>query len=415
MKKLIKNASSIITVNSDGKGFKRGSELNDIGILENHSLLIEDGIIKDIVPSSESVIVDEVIDVKDKIVLPGLIESHTHLVFAGSRANEFVMKLKGSTYEEISLAGGGIMNTVQAVRKSGIKELSDIAQLRIDNFISQGVTALEIKSGYGLDLENEVKMLETIKLLDQNNPIDIFPTFLGAHTFPPEFKFNRSKYMECLLEDMLPYIAREKLAVFCDGFCETTAFTPEEIDVLFTKAAESGLLLKLHTDQFNSIGGIDTAVKHNAVSVDHLEVLPEDCFEQIAGSDTVCTLLPGVSFFLNYRFAPARKLIEHNAIVSLATDYNPGSSNINNVFFIMSLAAIKMGMSVPEIISAYTINAAKALNISSKTGSIEIGKSADFAVFNTTDYNELVYNIGQNLNYMTIKNGNIIYTKKEKI
>jgi imidazolonepropionase len=409
MIKVLENAAAIVTVDTKGKNYKRGNELNDISVLTDHSIIVEDDIIKDIVPSSSKITSDIQINLKDKTILPGLVESHTHLVFAGSRSNEFVMKLKGSSYEDISRAGGGIMNTVHAVRESSVEELYKIAAPRVHNFIRQGVTTLEIKSGYGLNFENEIKLLKTIRKLKENFPIDILPTFLGAHTFAAEFQGDHKSYINELTEKMLPFISANKLALFCDGFCETTAFSPDEIKFIFTKAKEHGLLLKLHTDQFNSIGGIDTALNLDAVSVDHLEVLPDKYLSILGSSETVCTLLPGVSFFLNYQFAPARELISSNAIVSIATDYNPGSSNINNVFFIMSLAAIKMKMNIPEIISAYTINAAKSVNTSSYNGSIEIGKKADFAVFNTSDYHDLVYNIGQNLNSITIKNGNVIW------
>jgi len=397
MRKIITNPSQIVTVDTKGRNYKRGSELKDISVLFDHSLVIEDDIIKDLIPSSSSskVSADIEINADGKIILPGIVESHTHLVFAGSRANEFVMKLKGSTYEEIALAGGGIMNTVRAVREADIQELYNLAVPRVQNFISRGVTTLEIKSGYGLDYDNEIKILKTINELDNNFPIDVLATFLGAHTFPPEFKTRRESYIRLLTEKLIPYIASNKLAVFCDGFCESTAFSPEEIEAVFRKAKESGLGIKLHTDQFNSIGGIDTALKLKAECVDHLEVVPEKYFTMLGSSETVCTLLPGVSFFLNYQYAPARGLINSNAVVALATDYNPGSSNINNPFFIMSLAAIKMKMSAEEIISAYTINAAKSLKMSSLTGSIEIGKKADLALFDAPDYNELIYNIGQ--------------------
>ena len=209
---------------------------------------------------------------------------------------------------------------------------------------------------------------------------------------------------------MLPHIAKQKLALFCDGFCESTAFSSDQIDFIFTKARELALKLKLHTEQFNSIGGLDVALNHNAVSVDHLEVLIEEDILKLANSDTVSVLLPGVSFFLNYQYAPARKLIDNNAIVALATDYNPGSSHISNLSLIMSLAALKMKMTIEETINAVTINAAKALSVEESVGSIEIGKQADFSVFNTEVYSDIVYNIGKNLNCITIKNGEIVYS-----
>ena len=351
----------------------------------------------------------KIIDVSGKTVLPGLVECHTHTAFAGSRADEFRQKLNGIGYEEIAKKGGGINTTVQAVRSSSFEELVNIIKPRIEHFISQGITTLEIKSGYGLNFENERKLLQIINFLNEIYPIEIVPTFLGAHTFPKEFKDNRKGYVDEIINKMIPHFAEQKLAEFCDGFCEATAFSSNEIDEIFTCADKHGLKLKLHTEQFNSIGGFDVALKHKAVSVDHLEVIKDEDIPKLGKSDTVAVLLPGVSFFLNHQYAPARKLIEQNAIVALATDFNPGSSHISSLSLIMSIAALKMKMTIEETISAVTINSAKALCREKSIGSIEIGKKADFAVFNTTDYADIVYSIGSNLNCMTIKDGIIIY------
>ncbi len=411
MIKLFRHPSQIVTVDTKGKNVKRGKELNDLSVLTDHSLLIENNLIKDFIPNSsiKHISADKIIDVKDKIILPGLVECHTHTAFAGSRSDEFRMRLAGAHYEEIAKAGGGINTTVSAVRNLSFDELVNIIAPRIKDFIAQGVTTLEIKSGYGLDFENEIKLLRIINYLNEIFQIDIIPTFLGAHTFPNEFKNDRKGYVNLITERMLPYIAENNLAKFCDGFCEKAAFSANEIDKIFSKAAGLGFEIKLHTEQFNPVGGIDTALKHKAVSVDHLEVLEEKDFYKISESDTVAVLLPGVSFFLNYNFAPVRKLIDNNAIVALATDFNPGSSHISNLTFIMSLAALKMNMTIEETISAVTINSAKALNLSKDRGSLEIGKKADLAVFDAKDFADIVYSIGKNLNHLTIKNGNIIY------
>lgn len=413
MKTLLFNPASIVTVDTSGKNFKRGKELSDIGCIQEHSIVLEDDLIKDIISTSSinKNNFDEVIDLSGKTILPGLIECHTHTAFAGSRADEFRKKLNGIGYEEIAKKGGGINTTVTAVRSSSFEELVNIIKPRIDHFISQGITTLEIKSGYGLDFENERKLLQVINFLDEIYPIDIVPTFLGAHTFPKEFKDNRRGYLDEIINKMIPHFAEQKLAEFCDGFCEATAFSAIEIDEIFSAAVKNGLKLKLHTEQFNSIGGLDVALKHKAVSVDHLEVIKDEDIPKLSKSDTVAVLLPGVSFFLNHQYAPARKLIEQNAIVALATDYNPGSSHISSLSLIMSLAALKMKMTIEETISAVTINAAKALCREKSIGSIEIGKKADFAVLNTLDYADIVYSIGSNLNCMTIKNGRIVYQK----
>lgn len=413
MLKIIKNPAQIVTVDTKGKNFKRGSELNEINVLDNHSIIIENDIIKDILPNSsiEKYTYDIEIQTKDKVVLPGLIDCHTHTTFAGSRANEFKMKLAGVSYEEIAKSGGGINSTVHAVRKSSFDELVNICIPRIKYCISQGITSLEIKSGYGLSYYDEVKLLKVIEHLNKIFPIDIIPTFLGAHTFPPEYKNDHEKYINIIKDEMIPYISQNKLAKFCDAFCETTAFSIEQVDDIFNKAKKEGLLLKLHTDQFNSIGGLDLAIKHNAISVDHLEVVKDEEIEKLSKTDIVVILLPGVSFFLNYDFAPARKLIDSGAIVALSTDFNPGSSHISNLNLIMSLASLKMKMTIEETISAVTINAAKALSIEQYCGSLEIGKKADLAIFNTTNYADIVYQVGKNLNSITVKNGEVIYNE----
>lgn len=413
MKTLFTNAAQIVTCNSNGKNLKRGKDLSEIFVLENHSILVEDGIIKDILPyySTSNIQIDKKINLSGKVILPGLIDCHTHTAFAGSRANEFREKIAGVHYEEIAKRGGGINTTVTAVRNSSLTELVELMKPRVQEFIAQGVTTLEIKSGYGLDFVNEIKLLHAIKIINEIFPIDIVSTFLGAHTFPVEFKEDHSAYVDLLINKMIPHITKNNLAEFCDGFCESTAFTSKQIDRIFTAAANAGLKLKLHTEQFNNVSGLDVALKHNATSVDHLEVLSEKDFSKFSTTETVAVLLPGVSLFLDYQFAPARMLIENNAIIALATDYNPGSSHILNLHLIMSLAAIKMKMKIEEIINAVTINSAKALNREKIVGSIEIGKNADFAVFNTEDYSDIIYNVGRNLLSHTIKSGEIVFQK----
>jgi imidazolonepropionase len=412
MIKLFKNANQIVTVNSEEKNYKKGSDLNEVGILENHNIVVENDTIKDFVTASATVKkIDQTIDLKGRVILPGLIDCHTHTAFAGSRANEFREKISGVDYEEIANRGGGIKATVKAVRESSHDELINLIQPRIDYFIQQGVTTLEIKSGYGLSFYDEIKLLQVINQLNAKNSIDIIPTFLGAHTFPQEYVNDHDKYVDIIIHEMLPYISKNNLATFVDAFCEKTAFSVDEVDNIFKAAVKEGFELKLHTDQFNSIGGIELGLKYKVTSIDHLEVVNDSLLNSISKSDTVSVLLPGVSFFLSYDYAPARKLIDNGAIVALSTDYNPGSSHIANVNLIMSLAALNMKMSIEETISAFTINAAKALNMQSSVGSIEPGKKADFCVLETDDFADLVYQVGKNINCMTIKNGEIIYTK----
>ena len=413
MRILLKNASQIVTVDTKGSNLKRGKDMNEISPLSGHSIIIENDKIADIIPSSsESAhVFDNEIDLSGKVVLPGLVECHTHTAYAGSRANEFRMKLRGVSYEEIAEMGGGINSTVSAVRNSTKQDLKNLTHKRVKNFIRQGITSLEIKSGYGLNFENEIKLLEVINEVAQESDIDIYATYLGAHTIPPEYKSDRRGYINSITREMIPYIAKEKLATFCDAFCETTAFTPEEVREIFNAASIIGLKLKLHSEQFNNIGGLDLGIEMGVLSIDHLEVIKNDDIPRLASHDIVAVLLPGVSFFLNYGFAPARGIIDANGIVALSTDFNPGSSHISSFNLIMSLAALKMKMSVEEVISAVTINSAKALGINNLTGSIEPGKKADFSVFDTDDYSDIIYSVGSNLNVMTIKNGKIIYQK----
>ncbi|MDH7603277.1 MAG: imidazolonepropionase [Melioribacter sp.] len=413
MRKLIKNPALIITVDTNGKNFKRGKELSNISVLTNHSILIENGIIKDLVPNSSlnKISADEVIDVKDKIVLPGLVECHTHAAFAGSRSIEFFQRLKGASYEEILQNGGGIISTVQSVRNSSYDELINLLQPKIDNFISQGITTLEIKSGYGLSYYDEIKLLQVINHFKKFYKIDIIPTFLGAHVFPLEYKNDHEGYLNLLTDELLPYIIKNNLSEFVDIYCESSAFNLKETELIISKAKKLNYKIRIHTNQFNSIGGIQLAIKHKVLSVDHLEVINENEINDLAESETVAVLLPGASFFSNTNYAPARSLIDKNAIVALSTDYNPGTSNIINLHLIMSLAAIYMKMTAEEIISSVTINAAKALSMDQITGSIEINKLADFAIFDVKDYKDIIYNIGQNLTLMTIKKGEIIYQK----
>ncbi len=408
---VISNPAQIITVDTHGKNIKQGNSLKEIEALSDHHLIIENGIIKDFVPLNTASVLhyDELIDGTGKTVVPGFVECHTHTVFAGSRADEFNEKLKGISYEEIAKRGGGIIKTVETVRNYSFEKLANISGERVNNFIRQGVTTLEIKSGYGLDFNNEIKMLKAINYLNSVYPINIIPTFLGAHVFPPEYKNNKKGYIDIIINKMLPYISQNNLARFCDGFCEPSAFSFEEIDEIFTAAKNLEFELKLHTDQFNNTGGIDLAIKHKALSVEHLEVINKTDINKISNTGIVSVLLPGASFFLKQKYAPARKLIDAGAIIALATDYNPGSSNISRISLIMSLAALNMGMTAEEIISAYTINPAAALNLNNSTGSIEISKKADLAILNTDNYSDLIYRVGENLNCMTIKEGKIIY------
>lgn len=412
MYKRITNPSVILTLDTKGIGRKSAKNSSDNGVLEGFDIIIENDKIKDFIPSGSNFsLPHKKVDAKGRTVLPGFVECHTHALHLGDRSNEFKMKLAGKSYDEIAAAGGGIVSTMKAIRAANDSELLATLLKKIDLFIAQGVTTLEVKSGYGLDFESELKMLRIINKAGELRNIRIVPCFLGAHTVPPEFKSNRQGYIELILNKLMPVVKSENLASRCDAFCESSAFSPSEVKIIFEQAKELGFNLTLHTDQFTNIGGLELAVSINALSADHLEVLKENQIPLISSSNTVAVLLPGVSYTLDYNYAPARQLIDSGATVALATDYNPGTSNINSVALIMSLAARKMRMGLEEIISAYTINSAAALGVSNETGSLEPGKNADIAILNTANPNRLIYDTAQNLNGTTIRSGKIVYNK----
>jgi imidazolonepropionase len=413
MKLLIENAKQIVTCRTSGRKFNSGKQQSRIGLIKNASIYIENGIIKWIGKKSEvrSQKLDlkraERIDASGKIIFPGFVDSHTHLVFAGDRSNEFAMRMEGKTYEEIAQAGGGIINTVSAVRRTSKAKLKAIAKESVWNSISFGVTTIEGKSGYGLDTKNEIKMLEVINELNKEMPIDVYSTFLGAHAFPIDIP--RKDYIDMILYEMIPVIAKRKLASFIDAFCEKNYYTPAETHKIFEQGVKFGLVPKLHTNQFHSVGGIETAVKSKAISVDHLEVMTSKEINLLKGKNIIACVLPGVSYFLNIPYAPARKLIDNNIPVAIATDFNPGSCMSENIQLVMSLAAQKMKMSVNEIINSVTVNAAASLNISDRVGSIEIGKQADLLIFNMPSYEHLIYHFGVNQLESVIKKGEMIF------
>lgn len=415
MNYLIKDIANLVTcINLTGKP-KKGKEQSDIGLIKDGNVLIEND--KIIFAGNKSGLRDflktkkikyETIDGKNKTVMPGFVDSHTHLVFAGSRANEYEMRIKGSTYEEIAKAGGGISATVNAVRNSTKNELFVLAEKRLLNFLKYGTTTLEAKSGYGLNLKNEIRMLEVINKLNEKNiyGLNILPTFLGAHSVPKEM--NKKDYIDLICFEMIPLIAKRKLAKFIDVFCEVNYFDANETESILSLGSRFGLIPRIHTDQFNSIGGIDVAIKVNAISVDHLEVLKTNDIKKLTGKNIIATLLPGTSYFLNIPYQPARELIDNNVPVALATDFNPGSCNTENLQMIMSLASLKMKMSAEEIINAVTINSAHSLFLQKQIGSIEEGKYADLLVFDFPSYKDLLYHFAVNQLQFVFKKGNKI-------
>ena len=348
----------------------------------------------------------ELIDADFGMVFPCWVDSHTHLVFSDFRENEFVDRINGMSYEEINTKGGGILSSVNSIDKISENELYKISEERLKKIISLGTGAIEIKSGYGLSTNGELKMLRVIDKLKKNFPITIKSTFLGAHSIPKKYKKNRKRYIDLIINDMLPKIHDKKLADFIDVFCEKDYFSVDEMRNLITNGKKFGLIPKVHINQFNDINGIKTAVELNCISVDHLEILSEKDIKILKESKTVATLLPTCSFFLNIPYSPARKLIDNNIPVCLASDYNPGTSPSGNMNFVNSLGCLKMNLTPEEVINASTINGAYAIGISESEGSITKGKKGNiFITEKISSYSYLPYNYGDNSIKNIIING----------
>ena len=359
--------------------------MQSLPVLENAWIALEDGMIADFGEMTDwPGITDwrdlEVIDASGKYVLPSWVDSHTHVVYAGSREGEFADRIAGLTYEQIAARGGGIINSVAKLRKTSEDELFENAFVRLNDMMMMGTGAVEIKSGYGLNLESELKMLRVIRRLKNEHPLLIKATFLGAHAYPAEFKENKEGYLDLLLNEMIPEVAKQGLADFIDVFCELNYFSTEDTARILDCGARYGLVPKVHVNQFNSIGGIQTCVEHHARSVDHLEVLTDADIEALQNSDTIPVALPGCSLFIKIPYTPARSIIDAGLPLALATDYNPGSAPSGNMNLVNSLACIQMNMTVEETINASTINAAFAMNISEYCGSIARGKLANLFI-----------------------------------
>jgi imidazolonepropionase len=413
---LIKNISALVTCRDLNGIPKSGGSLTQIGLLKNSNIFIEGSKIVFVGNATELKLFLKQnkkknfieIEGKHKTVMPGFVDSHTHFVFAGSRADEYEMRIAGSTYQDIAKAGGGIAATVNAVRKSSKAVLRNNSEKNLKNFIEHGTTTLEGKSGYGLDTDNELKMLEVINSLARKNKygMDIIPTFLGAHSVPKDV--TKEKYINKICYEMIPMIAQGKLAKFIDVFCEKGFYSAEETEKILTIGSRFGIIPKMHADQFSSSGGIEVALKVKAISVDHLEALSASDIKRLQYKSIIATLLPGASYFLDMQYPPAREIIENNIPVAIATDFNPGSCMSENMQIIMSLASLKMKMTCEEILNAVTINAAYALYLQESVGSIETGKQADVLIFDFSNYRDLIYHFGVNQIEKVIKKGNIV-------
>ena len=396
---LIKNCKEVV---SSGEKFTRGKKMKNINIWNDIDIAISGNKIIDM-GKNLKYRPNRVIDASDYVVMPGFIDSHTHLVFSGARDDEYLMRVRGESYEKIAEKGGGIKNTVSNTRKMSEEELLEISEKRLKKLLSYGTTTVEIKSGYGLDKETELKMLRVIKKLDKKYPNTVIPTYLGPHEIPQNY--TEEEYIDFVCNEVLPEIKNKELAVFTDIFTEKGVFSIKSTEKYFKCAQDLGFKLKIHADELNPLGGAEIAAKYGAYSADHLMEITDKGIKKLGSSNTVATLLPGTSFFLmKDKYAPARKLIDNNAIVSIASDFNPGSSNGFNMQFMMNLASLYLKMEIEEIINAVGINAAKALDLNDR-GTIAKNKRADLLFLDIPNYKYLVYQYGLNNVKMVIKNG----------
>jgi imidazolonepropionase len=409
---IIKNASELITCGGDVP--KRGTSLSRLMIVKNGFLAAREGNIVFI--GDEEAFHHEVeplpsatiIDAASRVVMPGFVDPHTHLVFAGSREEEFILRLSGMSYREIAARGGGIMNTVNATRKASEEELFELARARLNKMLAKGTTTCEAKSGYGLSLNGELKILRVMKKLNEEHPMDIVPTFLGAHTIPSEYKKDREAYIELITKEMIPRVAEERLAVFCDVFVEQGAFTPVEGEKVLNTGKNHGLRPKVHADQLSPGVGAEFAAKNDAISAEHLEYIGETGIRALAEKKIAGILLPTSNFFLRQKkLPPVKEMIEAGVPIALGSDFNPGTSPVESMQLVIYLACLLYGLSVTEAISAATINAAYAIGVEREVGSLAPGKKADIIIFNFESHSHLVYHFGDNHINKVIKDGRL--------
>ena len=409
---LIVNAKELLTL-AGSNNPRTGLEMNELSIIMNGAIAIKNNTIID-VGSTKNLLrkfddTSTVIDASEKVVMPGFVDSHTHPVFKQTRENEFEMRIKGRSYVEISQSGGGIRSSIAGVRETSEEELYKLAEKRINKIISNGTTTLEAKSGYGLSTESEIKMLKVIKRLDENLPIDIIPTFLGAHEFPIEYKDDKEKYIDILINEMMPKIREMNLAEYCDIFTEDHVFNIEQSRRILNRAKELGFKIRMHADEIKPIGGAELAGEVGAVSADHLGAASDAGIKALRDNGVIAILLPGTIFSLGMKsYARAREMIEAGLPIALATDFNPGSCNCDSMQFVITLACLQMKMTPAEAITASTINAAYSLELGDKIGSIEVGKKADILIMDMPSYQYLPYHFGSNNVETVIKNGKVI-------
>ena len=413
-KRYIRNAAELVTCR--GAAPKRGAEMADIGLIKNGGVLIHDDVIFAVGTTEElDKLADdsyEIVDATGKTVMPGFVDSHTHFIFGGYRAEEFGWRLKGDTYMSIMQRGGGINATVVPTKEATVEQLVEVGRERLNRMLEFGVTTVEGKSGYGMDCDTEIKQLRAMKELDRTHPVDVVTTFLGPHSVLPQWKGREREFIDYLLTEVMPKVKEENLAEFADIFCEKNVFEIEDSEYYLTKAKEMGFKLKVHADEIVSLGGAELASRTGAVSADHLLKASDDGIKQMAQSGVISTLLPATAFCLKEPFAPARKMIEAGCAVALASDLNPGSCFTNNIPLLVALGCIHMGMSIEEVITALTINGAAAVGRADTIGSIEKGKKADIIMLKYPSIHFMPYHTAINLVETVIKNGETVYHKE---
>lgn len=411
MSTLFKNIKELIQVRTGHVSFVSGKEMNILPTIKNAYLLVENGLITDFgsMETCPNAKIDQIIDATGKMILPSWCDSHTHIVYAGNREGEFVDRINGLSYKEIANRGGGILNSAKKLQETSEEELYEQSKVRLEEVMLSGTGAVEIKSGYGLTSEAELKMLRVIRRLKENYPILIKATFLGAHAVPVNYKNNKQGYLQMLVDEIMPIIAKEELAEFVDIFCETGYFSIADTEFILEAGKKYGLIPKIHVNQFNSIGGVEVGVKYGALSVDHLEVMIFNDMEALKNSQTMPVALPSCSYFLSIPYTPARKMIDFGLPLALATDYNPGSTPSGNMNFVVATACIKMKMTPEEAINAATINGAYAMGLEKEVGSITVGKKANLILTKPINsYGFIPYSFGTN----QIES---VYLKGEKI
>lgn len=412
---LINNANEVLTLASTTEGPRRREEMSEIGIQTNVSILVENNLIKMIAPLEEIKMVfpnlveeAEVVDATGKIVMPGLVDCHTHLVHGGTREHELNMRLSGKSYMEIMNAGGGIHYTTTKTRETSFDDLYEKTVHHLNDFLRYGITTVEAKSGYGLDWATEKKQLEVAKKLQETHRMDIVSTFMGAHAVPKEYKGNEDAFVDLIINEMIPKVAEQQLAEFNDVFCEKGVFTPEQSRRILLAGKEYGLTPKIHADEIEPYEGAELAAEVGAISAEHLLVASDEGIEAMAKSGTIAVLLPGTAFFLRAPYARGRLMVDSGVPVAISTDFNPGSSPTISLPYIQNLACMNMGMTMEEVLCATTINAAHAINRGDKIGTLEAGKQADLLILNVPNYKQLQYFYGMNHTDTVVKNGEVV-------